>query len=405
MHPTDERLWSIMAALRRGADLLDALAQHRRRSVVPAQAHEHREHGEAPAVRVAHAGPAARRQAHVASPTSRSRTLARPPARAGARAPRGVGHPARLQDGRHLRRRVRRGDAVLLLAPTSRRTRRSPRPARRRSSSAAGRSASARASSSTTARVHAAWALERRRLSRRSWSTPTRRPSPPTSTRATASTSSRSTKSRPRHHRQRSRRRRRRRRRPTAGHRPVRRPDRDQPRRAAAQRRRCPIIGSSHETIDLAEDRRRFEEFLSGIGIPQPPGAAVTNVEDAIRTADRLGYPVLVRPELRARRPRDGDRPEPDRTRPLRRARPPKSPTASRSSSTSTSKARKSKSTPSATASASSSPASWSTSSAPASTPATRWPSTRGIHLTPDEVRHHRRLHDAHRPRPSTRAG
>jgi len=57
-----------------------------------------------------------------------------------------------------------------------------------------------------------------------------------------------------------------------------------------------PIIGSSHETIDLAEDRRRFEEFLSGIGIPQPPGAAVTNVEDAIRTADRLGYPVLVRP-------------------------------------------------------------------------------------------------------------
>jgi carbamoyl-phosphate synthase large subunit len=57
-----------------------------------------------------------------------------------------------------------------------------------------------------------------------------------------------------------------------------------------------PIIGSSHETIDLAEDRRRFEEFLSGIGVPQPPGAAVTNVEDAIRTADRLGYPVLVRP-------------------------------------------------------------------------------------------------------------
>jgi carbamoyl-phosphate synthase large subunit len=57
-----------------------------------------------------------------------------------------------------------------------------------------------------------------------------------------------------------------------------------------------PIIGSSNETIDLAEDRRRFEEFLSGIGIPQPPGAAVTTVEDAIRTADRLGYPVLVRP-------------------------------------------------------------------------------------------------------------
>jgi carbamoyl-phosphate synthase large subunit len=58
----------------------------------------------------------------------------------------------------------------------------------------------------------------------------------------------------------------------------------------------APIIGSSSETIDLAEDRRRFEEFLNGIGIPQPPGAAVLRVEDAILTAEALGYPVLVRP-------------------------------------------------------------------------------------------------------------
>jgi len=58
----------------------------------------------------------------------------------------------------------------------------------------------------------------------------------------------------------------------------------------------APIIGSSSETIDLAEDRRRFEEFLNGIGIPQPPGAAVLRVEDAIHTAEALGYPVLVRP-------------------------------------------------------------------------------------------------------------
>jgi carbamoyl-phosphate synthase large subunit len=58
----------------------------------------------------------------------------------------------------------------------------------------------------------------------------------------------------------------------------------------------APIIGSSSETIDLAEDRRRFEEFLNGIGIPQPPGAAVLRVEDAIHTAAALGYPVLVRP-------------------------------------------------------------------------------------------------------------
>ncbi|HEY8173025.1 MAG TPA: carbamoyl-phosphate synthase large subunit [Dehalococcoidia bacterium] len=57
-----------------------------------------------------------------------------------------------------------------------------------------------------------------------------------------------------------------------------------------------PIIGSSSETIDLAEDRRRFEGFLNGLGIPQPPGAAVLRVEDAMHTAETLGYPVLVRP-------------------------------------------------------------------------------------------------------------
>ncbi|MEX0751223.1 MAG: ATP-grasp domain-containing protein, partial [Dehalococcoidia bacterium] len=58
----------------------------------------------------------------------------------------------------------------------------------------------------------------------------------------------------------------------------------------------APIIGSSSETIDLAEDRRRFEGFLNELGIPQPPGAAVLLVEDAIKTAEALGYPVLVRP-------------------------------------------------------------------------------------------------------------
>ena len=57
-----------------------------------------------------------------------------------------------------------------------------------------------------------------------------------------------------------------------------------------------PIAGSSADVIDLAEDRRRFEDFLQGLGIPQPPGATVHNVEDAIRTAELLGYPVLVRP-------------------------------------------------------------------------------------------------------------
>ncbi len=57
-----------------------------------------------------------------------------------------------------------------------------------------------------------------------------------------------------------------------------------------------PILGSSAETIDIAEDRRRFEEFLSRLGIPQPPGAGVTTLKEAVSTAERLGYPVLVRP-------------------------------------------------------------------------------------------------------------
>ncbi|MCA9830748.1 MAG: carbamoyl-phosphate synthase large subunit, partial [Dehalococcoidia bacterium] len=57
-----------------------------------------------------------------------------------------------------------------------------------------------------------------------------------------------------------------------------------------------PIIGSSADTIDTAEDRRLFERFLQELGIPQPPGAGVTNLEEAIKTADRIGYPVLVRP-------------------------------------------------------------------------------------------------------------
>ncbi len=57
-----------------------------------------------------------------------------------------------------------------------------------------------------------------------------------------------------------------------------------------------PILGSSAEAIDLAEDRQRFEDFLQKLGIPQPPGAAITTVEDALTTAQTIGYPVLVRP-------------------------------------------------------------------------------------------------------------
>jgi len=57
-----------------------------------------------------------------------------------------------------------------------------------------------------------------------------------------------------------------------------------------------PLLGSSAEAIDLAEDRRRFENFLNQLGIPEPPGAGVTSIDEALSVAKLIGYPVLVRP-------------------------------------------------------------------------------------------------------------
>ncbi|MFB3812529.1 MAG: carbamoyl-phosphate synthase large subunit [Terriglobales bacterium] len=56
------------------------------------------------------------------------------------------------------------------------------------------------------------------------------------------------------------------------------------------------VIGTSPESIDLAEDRKRFGRLLDELGIPQPPGATATSVQEAIAGANRVGYPVLVRP-------------------------------------------------------------------------------------------------------------
>ena len=62
------------------------------------------------------------------------------------------------------------------------------------------------------------------------------------------------------------------------------------------QRSALPIAGSSAESIDLAEDRGRFEAIVSSLNIPQPPGSAVHTLEEALPTAEAVGYPVLVRP-------------------------------------------------------------------------------------------------------------
>ena len=57
-----------------------------------------------------------------------------------------------------------------------------------------------------------------------------------------------------------------------------------------------PIIGTSPESIDLAEDRKRFGKLITELGIPQPEGAMATSVAEATEGADRVGYPVLLRP-------------------------------------------------------------------------------------------------------------
>src|SRR5882757_452650 len=57
-----------------------------------------------------------------------------------------------------------------------------------------------------------------------------------------------------------------------------------------------PVIGTSPESIDLAEDRKRFGKLIEDLKIPQPEGAMATNVEDAVAAANRVQYPVLVRP-------------------------------------------------------------------------------------------------------------
>ena len=58
------------------------------------------------------------------------------------------------------------------------------------------------------------------------------------------------------------------------------------------------IIGTDCAAIERAENRDSFEKVLSDLGIPQPKGKAVTNIEDGVKTAQEIGYPVLVRPSF-----------------------------------------------------------------------------------------------------------
>jgi len=56
------------------------------------------------------------------------------------------------------------------------------------------------------------------------------------------------------------------------------------------------IIGTSPETIDLAEDRDRFREMMEKLGIPMPDSGMASNLEQALKIAKKIGYPLMVRP-------------------------------------------------------------------------------------------------------------
>ena len=56
------------------------------------------------------------------------------------------------------------------------------------------------------------------------------------------------------------------------------------------------ILGTTPETIDLAEDRDRFRDVINKLGIPQPESGMAGNMEEALKVAERIGYPLMIRP-------------------------------------------------------------------------------------------------------------
>ena len=58
----------------------------------------------------------------------------------------------------------------------------------------------------------------------------------------------------------------------------------------------APIIGTSPDSIDLAEDRERFQQMVQKLNLKQPPNRTATEPEQAVRLAEEIGYPLVVRP-------------------------------------------------------------------------------------------------------------
>jgi carbamoyl-phosphate synthase large subunit len=57
-----------------------------------------------------------------------------------------------------------------------------------------------------------------------------------------------------------------------------------------------PIVGTTPDSIDIAEDRERFQQLLMRLGLKQPPNRTARNEQDALKLADEIGYPLVVRP-------------------------------------------------------------------------------------------------------------
>jgi carbamoyl-phosphate synthase large subunit len=57
-----------------------------------------------------------------------------------------------------------------------------------------------------------------------------------------------------------------------------------------------PIIGTTPDSIDIAEDRERFQQLLHTLGLRQPPNRTARTEEQALLLAQEIGYPLVVRP-------------------------------------------------------------------------------------------------------------
>jgi len=65
---------------------------------------------------------------------------------------------------------------------------------------------------------------------------------------------------------------------------------------AALEAANIPILGTSPDAIDLAEDRKRFQQLLSELKLRQPENGIATSLDEAVAVAERIGYPVVIRP-------------------------------------------------------------------------------------------------------------